>query len=312
MMRTDRAGDLRSTDVGRDVVVCGWVDSRRDHGGVVFLDVRDAAGLVQVVVDPEQPGGAEGHRVRGEWVVRVSGTVRTRPDGTVNDTLPTGEIEVAAQQLEVLNEAETPPFPIDDRVDTDEVLRLRHRYVDLRRPRMQKNLRTRARINNTLRNSLDAQGFVEVETPMLIASTPEGARDFVVPSRLSPGEFYALPQSPQLFKQLLMVGGLDRYYQIARCMRDEDLRADRQFEFMQLDAEMSFATADDVMAVIGESVRDAVEAVTGERPGDITQMTWHEAQARYGSDKPDTRFGMQLVDLGEVFGATEFRARHRS
>jgi aspartyl-tRNA synthetase len=308
MMRTDRAGDLRSTDVGREVVVCGWVDGRRDHGGVVFLDVRDAAGLVQVVVDPEQPGGADVHRVRGEWVIRVSGTVRPRPEGTVNDALPTGEIEVAAQRLEVLNEAETPPFPIDDRVDTDEVLRLRHRYVDLRRPRMQKNLRVRARINNALRTSLDAQGFVEVETPMLIASTPEGARDFVVPSRLSPGEFYALPQSPQLFKQLLMVGGLDRYYQIARCMRDEDLRADRQFEFMQLDAEMSFATADDVMAVIGESVRDAVEAVTGERAGAITQMTWHEAQARYGSDKPDTRFGMQLVDLGEVFGATDFRA----
>jgi aspartyl-tRNA synthetase len=308
MMRTDRAGDLRSTDVGRDVVVCGWVDGRRDHGGVVFLDVRDAAGLVQVVVDPEQPGGADVHRVRGEWVVRVSGTVRSRPEGTVNDTMPTGEVEVAAQQLEVLNEAETPPFPIDDRFDTDEVLRLRHRYVDLRRPRMQRNLRVRARINNALRNSLDAQGFVEVETPMLIASTPEGARDFVVPSRLSPGEFYALPQSPQLFKQLLMVGGLDRYYQIARCMRDEDLRADRQFEFMQLDAEMSFATADDVMGVIGESVRDAVEAVTDERPGEIAQMTWHEAQARYGTDKPDTRFGMQLVDLGEVFGATEFRA----
>jgi len=308
MMRTDRAGDLRSSDVGREVVVCGWVDSRRDHGGVVFLDVRDTAGIVQVVVDPEQPGGADVHRVRSEWVVRITGAVRPRPEGTVNPGLPTGEIEVAAAQLEVLNEAETPPFPIDDRSDTDEMLRLRHRYVDLRRSRLQRNLRLRAKVNGALHRSLDAKDFVEIETPMLIASTPEGARDFVVPSRLSPGEFYALPQSPQLFKQLLMVGGMDRYYQIARCMRDEDLRADRQFEFMQLDVEMSFANADDVMETVGESVRDAVEAVTGERPGDIPTMTWHEAQARYGSDKPDTRFGMQLVDLGEVFGATEFRA----
>jgi len=308
MMRTDRAGDLRSSDVGREVVVCGWVDSRRDHGGVVFLDVRDTAGMVQVVVDPEQPGGSDAHRVRSEWVVRISGAVRPRPEGTVNDGLPTGDIEIAAAQLEVLNEAETPPFPIDDRIDTDETLRLRYRYLDLRRSRLQRNLRVRAKVNGALRRSLDAQDFVEIETPMLIASTPEGARDFVVPSRLSPGEFYALPQSPQLFKQLLMVGGMDRYYQIARCMRDEDLRADRQFEFMQLDAEMSFVDANDVMAVIGESVRDAVEAVTGERPGDIPTITWHEAQNRYGSDKPDTRFGMQLTDLGEVFGATEFRA----
>ena len=188
------------------------------------------------------------------------------PEGTVNDTLPTGAVEVGATVLEVLSEAETVPFPIDDRIDADEVLRLRHRYLDLRRPRMQRNLRTRARVNSALRRSLDAQGFVEIETPMLIASTPEGARDFVVPSRLSPGSFYALPQSPQLFKQLLMVGGLDRYYQIARCLRDEDLRADRQFEFMQLDAEMSFATADDVMAVIGEAVLDAAEEITGDAP----------------------------------------------
>src|SRR4051812_28614052 len=295
MMRTDRAGDLRSSDVGRDVVVCGWVDSRRDHGGVVFLDVRDTAGMVQVVVDPEQPGGADAHRVRSEWVVRITGAVRPRPEGTVNEGLPTGDIEVAAAQLEVLNEAETPPFPIGDRIDTDETLRLRHRYLDLRRSRLQRNLRLRAKVNGALRRSLDAQDFVEIETPMLIASTPEGARDFVVPSRLSPGEFYALPQSPQLFKQLLMVGGMDRYYQIARCMRDEDLRADRQFEFMQLDCEMSFADADDVMAVIGEAVLDAAETVTGTRPGPVSRMTWHQAQERYGSDKPDVRFGLELV-----------------
>jgi aspartyl-tRNA synthetase len=308
MMRTDRAGDLRAADIGRDVVVCGWVDSRRDHGGIVFLDVRDAAGIVQVVVDPESSGTGDAHHVRGEYVVRVVGPVRARPEGTVNDALPTGAVEVAATALEVLSEADTPPFPIDDRIEADEVLRLRHRYLDLRRPRLQSNLRIRARVNSALRRALDAQGFVEVETPMLIASTPEGARDFVVPSRLSPGSFYALPQSPQLFKQLLMVGGFDRYYQIARCLRDEDLRADRQFEFMQLDAEMSFADADDVMAVIGEAVLDAAEEVTGTRPGPVERMTWHHAMEFYGSDKPDVRFGLELRDLSEVFAATEFRA----
>ena len=308
MMRTDRAGDLRAGDIGRDVVVCGWVDSRRDHGGVVFLDVRDAAGIVQVVVDPDSPGGAAVRKVRNEFVVRAEGPVRPRPEGTVNDAIPTGEIEVAATALEILAEAETAPFPIDDRVEADEVLRLRHRYVDLRRARMQRNLRIRARVNRALRDAMDRQGFVEIETPMLIASTPEGARDFVVPSRLSPGSFYALPQSPQLFKQLLMVGGFDRYYQIARCLRDEDLRADRQFEFMQLDAEMSFADADDVMGVIGDAVLDAAEEITGTRPAPVRRMTWHHAMDRYGSDKPDVRFGLELHDLGEVFAATEFRA----
>src|SRR3954447_9653246 len=308
MMRTNRAGDLRSTDIDRNVVVCGWVDSRRDHGGVVFLDVRDVAGIVQVVVDPEQPVGTDVHRVRNEYVVRVEGKVRHRPEGTVNDTLPTGEVEVVATALEVLNESDTPPFPVDDRIDADEMLRLRHRYVDLRRPRLQRNLHVRAQVNAALHRSLDAQGFTEVETPMLIASTPEGARDFVVPSRLSPGEFYALPQSPQLFKQLLMVGGMDRYYQIARCLRDEDLRADRQFEFMQLDAEMSFANGDDVRSVISNAVRAAAEAITGEPVPEIPTMTWHHAMERYGSDKPDLRFGLELEDLSEVFAATEFRA----
>ena len=306
MMRTDRAGDLRRDDIGREVAVCGWVDSRRDHGGVVFLDVRDTAGIVQVVADPEALPDA--HRLRSEFVVRATGTVRHRPEGTVNDTLPSGEVEIAAASIEVLNVSETPPFPLDDRTETDEILRLRHRYVDLRRARMQRNLRVRAQVNATLRASLTAEGFVEVETPMLIASTPEGARDFVVPSRLSAGEFYALPQSPQLFKQLLMVGGLDRYFQIARCLRDEDLRADRQFEFMQLDAEMSFADADDVMAVIGSAVLDVAEAVTGARPDPVARMTWRDAMDRYGSDKPDVRFGLELVDLGEVFASTEFRA----
>jgi aspartyl-tRNA synthetase len=309
MMRTHRAGDLRAEDVGAAVVVCGWVAHRRDHGGVVFLDVRDTAGLVQVVIDPGQAGCDDAHRVRNEWVLRVEGTVRPRPEGTVNADLPTGEIEIGASVVEVLNEAEPSPFPLDDRADIDEVLRLRYRYLDLRRPPMQANLRLRAAVNHSLRATMLAQDFVEIETPMLIASTPEGARDFVVPSRLQPGSFYALPQSPQLFKQLTMVGGMDRYFQIARCLRDEDLRADRQFEFMQLDMEMSFAGQEDVLEAVSAAVLAAAEAVRpGEAPASIPRMTWLEGMERYGTDKPDTRFGMELVDLTEVFEATEFRA----
>jgi aspartyl-tRNA synthetase len=309
MMRTHRAGDLRAEHIGASVVVCGWVAHRRDHGGVVFLDVRDTAGLVQVVIDPDQAGCADAHRVRNEWVLRVEGAVRPRPEGTVNTDLPTGEVEVGATAVEVLNEADPPPFPLDDRADVDEVLRLRHRYLDLRRVPMQRNLRVRAEVNHSLRATMRAQDFVEIETPMLIASTPEGARDFVVPSRLQPGTFYALPQSPQLFKQLTMVGGLDRYFQIARCLRDEDLRADRQFEFMQLDVEMSFADQEDVLDAVSTAVLAAAEAARpGEAPASIPRMTWLEGMERYGTDKPDTRFGMELVELTEVFAATEFKA----
>jgi aspartyl-tRNA synthetase len=247
--------------------------------------------------------------VRNEWVLRVTGAVRPRPEGTVNADLPTGEIEVGATGVEVLNESEAPPFPLDDRVDVDEVLRLRYRYLDLRRDPMQRNLRLRADANRAIREAMRAQDFVEVETPLLIASTPEGARDFVVPSRLRPGAFYALPQSPQLFKQLLMVGGLDRYFQIARCSRDEDLRADRQFEFMQLDVELTFGGQEDVLAAISRAVLAATEAVRpGEGPAEIPRMTWLEAMERYGNDKPDTRFGMLLVELTEVFEATDFKA----
>ena len=275
----------------------------------MFLDVRDAAGLVQVVVDPEQPGCEAAHRVRNEWVLRVEGSVRPRPEGTVNADLPTGEIEVAAAAVEVLNEAESPPFPLDDRADVDEVLRLRYRYLDLRRAPMQRNLRVRADVNHSLRATMRALNFVEIETPMLIASTPEGARDFIVPSRLQPGSFYALPQSPQLFKQLTMVGGLDRYFQIARCLRDEDLRADRQFEFMQLDLEMSFADQEDVLDAVSAAILAAAETVRpGEAPAEIPRMTWLEGMERYGTDKPDIRFGMELVELTEVFAATEFKA----
>jgi aspartyl-tRNA synthetase len=307
MMRTHRCGNLRREDTGEKVSVCGWVGSRRDHGGVVFLDVRDATGIVQVVVDPDAAGGADPHQLRAEYVIRAEGVVRHRPEGTVNPELATGEIEVAADRLEVLNAADPPPIPLE-RVEADEALRLKYRYLDLRRERMQRNLRLRAVVNDAMRRSMIDQEFVEVETPMLIASTPEGARDFVVPSRLQPGSFYALPQSPQLFKQLLMVGGFDRYFQIARCLRDEDPRADRQFEFMQYDMEMSFADADDVMAVVTEAVQAAVEAVRGDRAPAFRRLTWQESMDRFGVDKPDVRFALELVDVSEVFAATEFRA----
>lgn len=296
-------GELREDHVGSTVSLCGWVAKRREHGEhLAFIDLRDHTGIVQCVVD-----GA--HDLRSEWVVRVTGTVRHRPEGTVNDALATGAVELGDCTVEVLAEAEPPPFPLDDRAgDVDEVVRLRHRYVDLRRDDMQRNLRTRAKVNSALRNAMDEQGFVEIETPLLIASTPEGARDFVVPSRHRPGSFYALPQSPQLFKQLCMVGGVDRYYQIARCLRDEDLRADRQFEFSQLDAEMSFASQEDVLEVITAAVDAAVIAVRGEHVGEVPRMTWRDAMDRFGSDKPDVRFGMELVELTEVFAATEFKA----
>lgn len=301
-MRTDHCGTLRASDIGREVSVCGWVARRREHGEhLAFIDLRDHTGLVQCVVD----GAAD---LRSEYVVRITGTVRQRPDGTTNDNMPTGEIEVGNCTVEILNVAEPPPFQLNDRVEVDEMVRLAHRYVDLRTERMQRNLRIRAKVNGSLRRAMDSQGFVEIETPMLIASTPEGARDFVVPSRLSPGSFYALPQSPQLFKQLCMVGGIDRYYQIARCLRDEDLRADRQFEFMQLDAEASFVSQEEVLAFISVAVSAAVEEVTGQKMGDVPRMTWQEAQERFGSDKPDIRFGMELIELTPNFASTEFNA----
>jgi len=301
-MRTDRCGDLRADDVDRSVTLCGWVDRRREHGEhLAFVDLRDRSGVVQLVID-----GA--HDLRGEYVLQVTGSVRLRPNDTANEALPTGAIEIDVDEVTILSTSDPLPFPLDDRTEVDEVLRLRHRYLDLRRFRLQRNLEVRARVNSAVRTAMEEQGFIEVETPMLIASTPEGARDFVVPSRKEPGSFYALPQSPQLFKQLCMVGGIDRYYQIARCLRDEDLRADRQFEFMQLDAEASFVSQDDVLAFISHAVSSAAEAITGERPGEIPRMSWLEAMERFGTDKPDIRFGMELVELTEVFAATEFRA----
>ncbi|HEX2065035.1 MAG TPA: aspartate--tRNA ligase [Acidimicrobiales bacterium] len=301
-MRSHLCGQLRESHVGSQVALCGWVASRREHGEhLAFVDLRDHTGLVQCVVD-------HAHDLRSEYVLRVVGTVRRRPEGTANPGLLTGEVEVGDCEVEVLSRSEPSPFPVTDRIEADETTRLRHRYVDLRRERMQRNLRMRAAVNSALRVAMEAQGFVEIETPMLIASTPEGARDFVVPSRLQPGSFYALPQSPQLFKQLCMVGGLDRYYQIARCLRDEDLRADRQFEFMQLDAEASFAGQEDVIGFITEAVAAAVEAATGEPAPPPRRMAWVEAMERYGSDKPDVRFGMELVDLTSVFEGTGFNA----
>ena len=301
-MRTDLCGTLAPADVGRQVALCGWLAARREHGEhLAFVDLRDHTGVVQCVVD-------HAHELRAEYVLRVTGTVRLRPEGTANPALSTGEVEVGDCQVEVLSASEPPPFPVTDRIEADETVRLRHRYVDLRRPGLQRNLRIRARVNSALRRAMEAQGFVEVETPMLIASTPEGARDFVVPSRLQPGSFYALPQSPQLFKQLCMVGGVDRYYQIARCLRDEDLRADRQFEFMQLDAEASFVDQEDVVAFITEAVTAAAEVVTGQRPPAPVRMTWLEAAERFGTDKPDVRFGMELVELTPVFEGTGFNA----
>jgi aspartyl-tRNA synthetase len=301
-LRSQWCGELRPSHVGEKVSLCGWVARRREHGEhLAFVDLRDREGVVQCVVD-------EALDVRNEWVVRITGTVRTRPEGTVNPALATGEVEVGDCEIEVLSRAEPPPFPLDDRVGADETIRLRHRYVDLRRDRMQRNLRARATANSAIRRAMESQGFVEVETPMLIASTPEGARDFVVPSRQHPGTFYALPQSPQLFKQLCMVGGIDRYYQIARCLRDEDLRADRQFEFMQLDVEASFVGQDEVLTFVSAAVRECVAAVTGDMVGDIPTMTWHDAMERYGSDKPDVRFGMELIELTDVFADTGFNA----
>ena len=298
-MRTDYCGDLTEDDDGREVSVCGWVDRRREHGEkLAFIDLRDHTGVVQCVVD-------EKLELRSEFVARITGTVRARPDGMENELLGTGGVEIHECEVEILNVAQPPPFPIHSRQDVDENLRLKHRYVDLRRERMQRNLRYRAVVNSTIREAMEDQGFVEIETPMLIASTPEGARDFVVPSRLHPGEFYALPQSPQLFKQLCMVGGLDRYYQIARCLRDEDLRADRQFEFMQLDCEASFVGQEEVIEFISYTVAAVAHAVTGEVVESIPTMTWHDAMEFYGNDKPDTRFEMLLVELTPLFEGTE-------
>jgi aspartyl-tRNA synthetase len=309
--RTHMCGALRPEHVGQRVEVAGWVARQRDMGGVVFLDIRDREGLVQVVAHPEET--PEAHRVAGdlkmESVIRVRGAVRRRPPGTENPNLGTGDVEIAADDIEVVTEAETPPFLVEDRVEVDETIRLKYRYLDLRRPEMTRVLRLRHRVFNSIRRFFDERAFVDVETPMLTKSTPEGARDFLVPSRLQRGKIYALPQSPQLFKQLLMVAGLDRYYQLVRCFRDEDLRADRHWEFTQLDVEMSFCVEEDVLELIEAMfARVFRETIGTDIPTPFPRLTEEEAMRRYGSDKPDTRYAMELADLTEAFRGSGFRA----
>ncbi|MBO9555719.1 aspartate--tRNA ligase [Cellulomonas sp.] len=305
MLRTHTAGSLRAEHIGTTVTLTGWVDRRRDHGGVAFVDLRDASGIAQVVIRDESVA----HGLRAEYVLQVTGVVGRRPEGNENPHLATGEIELVASKVVVLNEAAPLPFQVSSSLDepVGEEARLKHRYLDLRRPAPARAMRLRAKANQAARAVLDAQDFVEVETPTLTRSTPEGARDFLVPARLAPGSWYALPQSPQLFKQLLMVGGLERYYQIARCYRDEDFRADRQPEFTQLDVEMSFVEQDDVIA-LGEQIIVALwRLIDVEIPTPIRRMTFADAMARYGSDKPDLRFGLELTELTEYFRETPFR-----
>jgi aspartyl-tRNA synthetase len=311
LRRSHACADLRASHVGESVVVAGWVHGRRDHGGVVFVDLRDASGVVQVVFRPDvDPAShARAQHLRAEFVVLVRGVVERRSAETANPNLPTGEVEVSARELRLLNVATPPPFAIEDQTDVDEAVRLRHRIHDLRRAPLQRALRLRDRLGRSLRETLARLGFVEIETPILAKATPEGARDFLVPSRLHPGEFYALPQSPQLLKQLLMISGFERYFQIARCFRDEDLRADRQFEFTQLDLELAFVGVDDVLAALEELTARAWEDVIGVRlPRPFPRLPYAEAMARFGSDKPDTRIQLELVELTDVFAASGFRA----
>ena len=310
-IRDTMAGTLRASDIGRTVRIAGWVGSRRDHGGVVFIDLRDTSGIVQVVLNPEHSPASQDvvHELRSEFCIGIEGTVQARPSGTANADLPTGEVDVVATSLTILNPSDPLPFQINDRVEVEEVKRLEFRYLDLRRTRMVNNLRARSRAVQAMRRVLGAKDFLEVETPTLIASTPEGARDMLVPSRMRPGHFYALPQSPQLFKQMLMVAGVERYYQIARCYRDEDLRADRQLEFTQLDLEGSFWTQDDVLDTLEDIMCEVVVDVRGtELPRPFVRMTYAEAMRRFGTDKPDTRFAMEIVDLTEGFAETGFKA----
>ncbi|TLY39188.1 MAG: aspartate--tRNA ligase [Nitrospirae bacterium] len=303
-------GQLRATDIGRSVHVMGWVQRRRDHGGLVFVDLRDRTGLVQIVFNPtvNAPAHEQAQQLRQEFVIAVTGTVSARPAGMRNPNLATGEVEVMVHQLEILNEAKTPPFLIEDEVDVTEAIRMKHRYLDLRRPQMQQLLRLRHEVAQQVRMFLNTRGFLEIETPMLTKSTPEGARDYLVPSRINPGNFYALPQSPQLFKQILMVAGADRYYQIARCFRDEDLRNDRQPEFTQIDLEMSFADREQVMALAEEMLIRVFKTAAGiDLPTPFPRLSYAEAIGRYGSDKPDLRFEMPLYDVSDFAAQSEFK-----
>lgn len=309
-MHTRTCGELRRENVGEEVTLTGWVSRRRDHGGLIFCDLRDREGITQLTFDPEHSDGDAfkiAETMRPEWPIKIHGVVRARGDETTNTKLATGEIEVLTDHAEVLNTSVTPPFQIEDGIETSEDTRLRYRYLDLRRPEMMANLKLRSDFTFAIREALHNREFMEVETPSLFKSTPEGARDFIVPSRIQPGNFYALPQSPQLLKQLLMVGGVERYYQVAKCFRDEDLRADRQPEFTQVDIEMSFVDQNDVMSALEEVLSDAFGRMGVEMPTPLRRMDYWEAMDTYGSDKPDTRYGMHLVDLTDIFANSKFK-----
>lgn len=307
-MRSDYCGALGTTNIDETVILCGWVDRRRDHGGVIFLDLRDREGVVQVVFDPDTEEHFErADRVRSEYVLQVTGRVRARGEGSVNPAMATGEIEVLGKKLEILNKAETPPFQLDEHTAVGEDVRLHYRYMDLRRPEMQQKLILRSKITNQVRNFLDDEGFLDIETPILTRATPEGARDYLVPSRTHPGQFFALPQSPQLFKQLLMVSGFDRYYQIARCFRDEDLRADRQPEFTQIDIETAFLNEDEIMGITERMIRGVFKSVLDAELPAFPHMTYAEAMDRYGSDKPDLRIALELVSVDDLMQKVDFK-----
>jgi aspartyl-tRNA synthetase len=317
-VRSHTCGEIRSSHLSNEVTLCGWISKRRDHGGLIFADLRDRYGVTQIVFDPQLAGEPEvpevknaherAGKIRSEYVIWCKGKVRHRPDGMTNTKLPTGEIEVACTDIEILSEAKTPPFAIEDETDVAETTRLKYRYLDLRRPSLQKNLMIRHKMLSIVRNHLDANQFIEVETPILYKSTPEGARDFIVPSRLNPGTFYALPQSPQTLKQLLMISGMDRYYQIARCFRDEDLRADRQPEFSQIDIEQSFLDEEAFFPILESMIKKLwKEILSQDIPTPFPRMTYNEAMSRFGSDKPDVRFGLELQDLSDVFKASTFQ-----
>lgn len=307
-MRSHYCGQLNETLVDQTVTLCGWVHRRRDHGGVIFLDMRDRDGIAQVVVDPDTAEAfATADRARSEYVLRIQGRVRLRPEGTQNPNMPTGMIEVLAKEVEVLNTAATPPFQLDEHGKVGEEVRLKHRYIDLRRPEMIEKLRLRSRISHSVRAFLEGQGFLDIETPVLTRATPEGARDYLVPSRTHAGSFFALPQSPQLFKQLLMVAGFDRYYQIAKCFRDEDLRADRQPEFTQIDLEASFVSEDDIMGITEAMIRQLFQEVLKVELPEFPRMTWSEAMNRFGSDKPDLRIPLELTDVDDLMQQVDFK-----
>ncbi|PTQ72266.1 aspartate--tRNA ligase [Pseudomonas sp. GV071] len=308
MMRSHYCGQLNESLEGQEITLCGWVHRRRDHGGVIFLDIRDREGLAQVVFDPDRAETfAKADRVRSEYVVKITGKVRLRPAGANNANMASGAIEVLGYELEVLNEAETPPFSLNEYTDVGEETRLRYRFIDLRRPEMAEKLKLRSRVTSSIRRYLDENGFIDVETPILTRATPEGARDYLVPSRTHPGSFFALPQSPQLFKQLLMVAGFDRYYQIAKCFRDEDLRADRQPEFTQIDIETSFLDEDDIIAITEKMIRKLFKEVLDLEFGEFPHMPFSEAMSRYGSDKPDLRIPLELVDVADQLKDVDFK-----